>query len=160
MTALPDLALPDNPRLVANITHFARALRKAGLPIGPGRVLTAIEAVEAAGFTRKADFYWVLHACFVNRPEERQVFHQVFRLFWRDPRYLEHMMALMLPAIRGTQEEQAAAAAAKRAAEALLDGAGGPEQKQDAAQEGERSEERRGGKVCKRGCSSRWARCH
>ena len=137
MTALPDLARPDNPRLVANRTPVARALRKAGLPIGPGRVLTAIEAVEAAGFTRKADFYWVLHACFVNRPEERQVFHQVFRLFWRDPRYLEHMMALMLPAIRGTQEEQAAAAAAKRAAEALLDGAGGPEQKQDAAQEGE-----------------------
>ena len=45
MTALPELSLPDNPRLVANITHFARALRKAGLPIGPGRVLTAIEAV-------------------------------------------------------------------------------------------------------------------
>ncbi len=138
MTALPELSLPDNPRLVVNITHFARALRKAGLPIGPGRVLTAIEAVQAAGFTRKADFYWVLHACFVNRPEERQVFNQVFRLFWRDPRYLEHMMALMLPAIRGVQEEQAAAAAAKRAAEALLDGAEGPQQpKQNEAEEGE-----------------------
>ena len=122
----PDLPLPEHPRLTENLTHFARALRKAGLPVGPGRVLTAIEAVEAAGFSERADFYWTLHAVFVSRPEERQVFNQVFRLFWRDPRYMEHMMSLMLPAIRGAQEEEKAAAAAKRAAEALLDGAEAP----------------------------------
>lgn len=118
--------IPEDGKLAHNITHFARALRKAGLPVGPGRTLTAIEAVAAAGFTRKADFYWALHAVFVNRPEQRLVFDQIFRLFWRDPRYMEHMMSLMLPAIRGVQEETAAAAAARRAAEALLDGAEPP----------------------------------
>lgn len=127
MMEAPPLPLPDNPRLVANLTHFARALRRAGLPVGPGRVLTAIEAVAAAGFTRRVDFYWILHACFVSRPEERQVFNQVFRLFWRDPRYMEHMMSMMLPALRGAQEEHAAESAAKRAAEALLDGAEAPD---------------------------------
>ncbi len=131
MTEYAPLALPDHPKLVENLTHFARALRKAGLPVGPGRVMVAIEAVQAAGFTSRADFYWALHAVFVSRPEERQVFHQVFRLFWRDPRYMEHMMALMLPAIRGAQEEEAAAAAAKRAAEALLDGADSPQPPKD-----------------------------
>ena len=85
-------------------------------------MIDAIRAVEVAGFTEKRDFYWVLHACFVNRPEHRAVFAQVFRLYWRDPRYLEHMMAMMLPAIRGVQEERRAEAAEKRAAEALLDG--------------------------------------
>jgi len=122
-----DLALPDNPKLRDNITHFARALRRSGLPIGPGRVQTAIQAVAVAGFDRKADFYWTLHAVFVNRPEERQVFAQVFRLYWRDPRYLEHMMSMMLPAVRNVAEDKAAAAAAKRAAEALLDGAQAPD---------------------------------
>jgi len=131
MTEYAPLSLPDHPKLVENLTHFARALRKAGLPVGPGRVMVAIEAVQAAGFTSRADFYWALHAVFVSRPEERQVFHQVFRLFWRDPRYMEHMMALMLPAIRGAQEEEAAAAAAKRAAEALLDGADSPQPPKD-----------------------------
>ncbi len=116
------LDIPDNPKLAQNITHFARALRKAGLPIGTGRVVDAIRAVQAAGFTEKRDFYWTLHACFVNRPEHRTVFAQVFRLYWRDPRYLEHMMSMMLPAIRGVQEERKADAAEKRAAEALLDG--------------------------------------
>jgi uncharacterized protein with von Willebrand factor type A (vWA) domain len=116
------LELPDAPKLSHNITYFARALRKAGLPIGPGRVIDAIRAVEAAGFTRKEDFYWTLHACFVSKPEHRTVFAQVFRLYWRDPRYLEHMMAMMLPAVRGVQEERTAQSAEKRAAEALLDG--------------------------------------
>ena len=127
MVKLPDLELPDDPTLAGNITHFARALRRAGLPIGPGRVIDAIRAVEAAGFTDKRDFYWTLHACFVNRPEHRMVFAQLFRLYWRDPRYMEHMMAAMLPAVRGVQEDRAAQAAEKRAAEALLDGAEAPD---------------------------------
>ncbi|WP_147105890.1 VWA domain-containing protein [Tateyamaria sp. syn59] len=118
------LELPENPKLAGNITHFARALRRAGLPIGTGRVLDAITAVTKAGFTEKRDFYWTLHACFVSKPEHRAVFAQIFRLYWRDPRYLEHMMAAMLPAVRGVQEDRGAQAAEKRAAEALLDGAG------------------------------------
>ncbi|MEC9312124.1 MAG: VWA domain-containing protein, partial [Pseudomonadota bacterium] len=122
MVELPELSLPDDPKLVQNITHFARALRKAGLPIGPGRVVDAVEAVAAAGFTSRQDFYWALHACFVTRPEHRAVFAQIFRLYWRDPRFLEHMMAAMLPAIRGVQEERSAKPAEKRAAEALLQG--------------------------------------
>ena len=122
MPEYPDLNLPDDPKLTHNITHFARAIRKAGLPVGPGRVVDAIRAVEAAGFTSQRDFFYTLRACFVNRPEHRAVFAQIFRLYWRDPRYLEHMMAMMLPAIRGVQEDRAAKAGEKRAAEALLDG--------------------------------------
>ena len=138
MAEYAPLALPDTPRLAGNITHFARALRRAGLPIGPGRVIDAIRAVEAAGFTEKRDFYWTLHACFVNRPEHARIFAQLFRLYWRDPRYLEHMMAAMLPAIRGVQEERPAQAAEKRAAEALLDGAEAPPKEET---EEEREEE-------------------
>ncbi|RBI77290.1 VWA domain-containing protein [Roseovarius sp. TE539] len=119
--APPDL--PERPRLTHNITHFARALRRAGLPIGTGRVIDAIRAVEAAGFTSRTDFFWTLQACFVSRPEHRVVFAQVFRLYWRDPRFMEHMMSMMLPAIHGAQDDRIAQAAERRAAEALLDGA-------------------------------------
>ncbi|MFN4153601.1 MAG: vWA domain-containing protein [Paracoccaceae bacterium] len=122
MATYAPLAIPDDGKLGQNITHFARALRKAGLPIGTGRVLDAIRAVEVAGFSERVDFYWTLHACFVSRPEERVVYEQVFRLFWRDPKYLDHMMSLLLPSVRGVQEDRAALAAEKRAAQALLDG--------------------------------------
>ncbi|WP_299140693.1 VWA domain-containing protein [uncultured Tateyamaria sp.] len=118
------LDLPDDPKLAGNIAHFARALRRAGIPIGPGRLIDAINAVAAAGFTERRDFYWTLHACFVTKPEQRVIFAQIFRLYWRDPRYLEHMMAAMLPAVRGVQEDRGAQAGEKRAAEALLDGTG------------------------------------
>ncbi|MFD2738649.1 VWA domain-containing protein [Sulfitobacter aestuarii] len=132
MSEASPLTLPDDPKLAGNITHFARALRRAGLPIGPGSVIDAINAVTAAGFSNRQDFFWTLHACFVTRPEQTRVFAQLFRLYWRDPRYLEHMMAAMLPAIRGVQEDRPAQPAEKRAAEALLDGAEVPRPDQTA----------------------------
>ncbi|MEJ6398620.1 vWA domain-containing protein [Yoonia sp. 208BN28-4] len=122
MLTHPALDLPDDPKLAGNITHFARALRRAGLPIGSGRVLNAIAAVRAAGFTNKPDFYWTLHACFVSKPEERLIFAQIFRLYWRDPQFMEHMMGFLTPMVRGMQEERLAAPAERRAAQALLDG--------------------------------------
>ena len=95
------LQLADAPlesgRLVENIMHFARALRAAGLPVGPGKVLQAIQAVEAVGLARRDDFYWALHAVFVNRRDQREVFDQAFHVFWRNPRFLEKMMHLLLP---------------------------------------------------------------
>jgi uncharacterized protein with von Willebrand factor type A (vWA) domain len=84
-------------RLVANIMHFARTLRAAGLPIGPGQVLDAIRAVRAVGIANRRDFYWTLHAVLINRPDQREVFDQAFHVFWRNPRMLERMLALMLP---------------------------------------------------------------
>lgn len=122
MPEFPALELPENPKLTTNLTHFARALRAAGLPVGPGKVIEATRAIAMAGFSQKSDFYWALHTVFVSRPEHRAVFQQVFRLFWRDPRYLEHMMAMMLPAIRGVAAEHVAKPGEKRAAGALLDG--------------------------------------
>lgn len=116
------LDIPEDGKLATNITWFARALRAAGIPVGPGRVIDAIQAVEAAGFSEKRDFYYTLQACFVSRPEHRTIFAQVFRLYWRDPRYLEHMISMLTPAVRGVQEEKKAKAGEKRAAEALLDG--------------------------------------
>ncbi|SEQ68003.1 hypothetical protein SAMN05428995_10630 [Loktanella sp. DSM 29012] len=122
MVELADLDLPEHPKLAQNIAHFARALRRAGLPIGPGRVIDAVRAVQVAGFTDRMDFYWTLHACFVSKREEQATFGQIFRLYWRDPRYLEQMMSFMQPMVRGVAEERTAQAAEKRAAEALLDG--------------------------------------
>ena len=113
---------PPPGKLVQNITHFARALRRAGLPLGTDRVATAIRAVHSAGFTEKDDFFWTLQACFVSRPEHRAVFAQAFRLYWRDPKFMEQMMALLTPMLRGLQDDRRANPAEKRAAEALLDG--------------------------------------
>jgi uncharacterized protein with von Willebrand factor type A (vWA) domain len=104
-------------RFATNIMHFARALRAAGLPVGPGKVLDAIRAVEAVGIGSRADFYWTLHAVFVNRRDQRELFDQAFHIFWRKPDLLEKAMQLLLPQIEGG--EAAPQEIARRLAEAL-----------------------------------------
>jgi uncharacterized protein len=105
--------------LVANLMHFARTLRAAGLPVGPGKVIDAVEAVRTVGITDRRDFYWTLHAVFVNRPEQRLIFDQAFHVFWRNPELLKKMMGLVLPELRVEGEEDRGAEMARRLAEAL-----------------------------------------
>jgi uncharacterized protein len=109
-------------RLLANMMHFARTLRAAGLPVGPGKVIDAVQAVRVVGITDRRDFYWTLHAVFVNRPDQRLIFDQAFHIFWRNPDLLKKMMALVLPELRVESEEDRGAEMARRLAEALHPG--------------------------------------
>jgi uncharacterized protein with von Willebrand factor type A (vWA) domain len=86
-------------RFAENILFFARTLRAAGLPVGPGKTLDAVRAAEAVGIERRDDFYWALHAVFVNRRDQQEIFDQTFHMFWRNPRILERMMGMVLPEI-------------------------------------------------------------
>ncbi|HKR19902.1 MAG TPA: VWA domain-containing protein [Stellaceae bacterium] len=111
---------PSGGNLVANIMYFARTLRAAGLPVGPGRVLQAVEAVRAVGVGSRDDFYWTLHAVFVNRRDQRLIFDQAFHVFWRNPKLLERMMGLLLPELQVPRED--GAEMSRRLAEALRAG--------------------------------------
>jgi uncharacterized protein with von Willebrand factor type A (vWA) domain len=93
-------------RIVDNIILFGRTLRAAGLPIGPGRVIDAIRAVESVGIGSRDDLYWTLHAVFVNRQDQRGIFDQAFHIFWRNPHLLDRLMAAMLPQIAVPRDEQ------------------------------------------------------
>ncbi|MCP8940449.1 VWA domain-containing protein [Alsobacter sp. SYSU M60028] len=109
-------------RLAENIAHFARALRAAGLPVGPGSVLDAVAAVEAARVGDRSDFYWSLHAVFVKKHEHSEIFQQAFRIFWRRKGMIEKIIASMSPRSPAApgQEEKKPEAGALRVAEALL----------------------------------------
>ena len=108
-------------RLGENITFFARALREAGLPIGPGAVLDAVEAVEAAQIGTKQDFFWTLHAVFVKKHEHSAVFAQAFGLFWKRRALIEKIIATLSPHSPGAPpDDKKPDAGALRAAQALL----------------------------------------
>lgn len=110
----------ESGKLVNNLAQFGRALRRGGLPVGTGQVVDAVRAVVATGFSSREDFFWILQACFVSKREHAAVFAQIFRLYWRDPRFSERMMAMLLPIVHGTQQERRAEVATRRAADALL----------------------------------------
>jgi uncharacterized protein len=117
-TALQSPSQADG-RLLANLMHFARTLRAAGLPVGPGKVIDAVAAVEAVGITDRSDFYWTLHAVFVNRPDQRQLFDQAFHVFWRNPELLKKMLSLVLPQLNIEMPQEPGAEMIRRLAEAL-----------------------------------------
>jgi uncharacterized protein with von Willebrand factor type A (vWA) domain len=87
--------------LAANLMHFGRVLRTAGLPVGSDRLLLALQALHVAGLASRADFKATLATCLVDRPEHRPLFEQAFQVFWRDPDLLGRIMALLLPQAQG-----------------------------------------------------------
>ena len=111
----------NNGRLAENIVYFARALRAAGIPVGPGAVLDALEAVKAAGVGTRDDFYWTLHAVFVKRHEHSMLFDQAFRIFFRRRGYVDQLLAMLLPQAPANAP-QPPQAGATRVHEALFSG--------------------------------------
>src|SRR5881394_819264 len=81
--------------------HFARLLRAAGLPVGPGRVIDCVQALEIAGSQHRDDWYWTMSAVLISKQEHRPIFDQAFQVFWRDPKLTEKMMSLLLPKAHG-----------------------------------------------------------
>ncbi len=106
--------------LAANIVHFARALREAGVPLGPGAVLDALAAVEAVGFGNRLDFHATLHAVFVKKHEHSLLFDQAFAIFWKRRGLLEKLIAMASPQAPSPRPPQSAEAGASRVADALF----------------------------------------
>jgi len=117
-------------RLAENILYFARALRAAGIPVGSGSVLDALEALHVARVGDREDFYWTLHAVFVKRHEHTMLFDQAFRIFFRKRGYIEKLIASMLPEV-ATTAPKPPAPGAQRVQEALF---GGLNEREDKAE--------------------------
>jgi len=122
---LPDNGNPDSERsaFAANIVHFVRLLRAAGLRLGPGKAIDAVRAVEVAGIRRRDDLYWTLFSVLVNRRDQRELFDQAFHIFWRDPKIMERMMSLMLPQAEGSADPKKKELS-QRVRQAMLPGQG------------------------------------
>ena len=84
-------------KLSDNITGFARALRRAGLPIDASRISLSIESTDLIGIERKDDLSSALQACLVSRQEDLVVFDQMFAAFFRDPELTRQLLSQLLP---------------------------------------------------------------
>ena len=117
---------PPTGHMADNVVGFARALRAAGIPVGPGAVIDALNALQVIEIGNRADVYTTLEAIFVKRHEHALIFAQAFDLFFRAAEDWKHMLdSVPLP---DHAEEEAAAGLAPRAggAGAALDRARRP----------------------------------
>src|SRR5215470_15900445 len=83
---------PPTGNMADNVVGFARALRAAGIPVGPGAVIDALNALQVIEIGNRADVYTTLEAIFVKRHEHALIFKQAFELFFRAAEDWKHML--------------------------------------------------------------------
>ena len=87
-----DLDNPATGQIADNVIGFARALRVAGLPIGPGAIIDALNAMRLIDIGNRQDLFTTLESIFVKRHEHALVFAQAFDLFFRREQGNIHML--------------------------------------------------------------------
>src|SRR6201988_1959449 len=96
MTGLAQMAIdhlnPPTGQMADNVIGFARALRVAGIPVGPGAVIDAMNALQVIDIGSRTEVFTALEAIFVKRHEHAVVFAQAFDLFFRAAEDWKHML--------------------------------------------------------------------
>src|SRR5499427_9323141 len=87
-----DHLAPPTGLIADNVVGFARALRAAGIPLGSGAVIDAMNALQLIDIGNRADVYATLESVFVKRHEHALIFAQAFDLFFRAAEDWKHML--------------------------------------------------------------------
>src|SRR6266576_2664553 len=85
-------ATPATGLIADNVIGFARALRAAGIPVGPGAVIDALRALRVIDIGNRADVFTTLESIFVKRHEHALIFAHAFDLFFRAAEDWKHML--------------------------------------------------------------------
>src|ERR1700752_3726687 len=85
-------AVPGTGLMADNVIGFARALRAAGIPVGPGAVIDAMNALQLVEIGNRADVFTTLESIFVKRREHALIFAQAFALFFRAAEEWKHLL--------------------------------------------------------------------
>jgi uncharacterized protein with von Willebrand factor type A (vWA) domain len=105
--------------LATNVMHFARLLRRTGLPVGPAETVAAAQSLEYIDISQRHAVQAALRAVMVHRHEHKDLFDQAFALFWRNPD--AGKFAAILAAMDGKQapDDEKAPPGSRRLAEAM-----------------------------------------
>jgi len=107
---------PPTGRMADNVIGFARALRVAGMPVGPGAVIDAMNALQLIDIGSRSEVFTALESIFVKRHEHAVIFAQAFDLFFRAAEEWKQMLdSVPLP----DQAKKKPSPAARRVQEAF-----------------------------------------
>jgi len=83
-------------KLAANVMHFARLLRRAGLPVGAADTIAATQALATIDLADRRQVQAALRCVMIHRHEHDDIFEHAFALFWRDPAAAMHAAAMSI----------------------------------------------------------------
>ena len=115
----------------ANVMHFARLLRRAGLPVGPAETIAAQNALTQIDLASKIETRTALSSVMIHRHEHQEVFDQAFALFWRDPSAAEQAAAMALLDAQKQKKPERPPPASRRVAEAFANKSDKPPRPRD-----------------------------
>ncbi len=84
-----------------NILGFARALRRAGVPVDSSRMALSVASARLVGLAHKEDLSYALESVLISRQEDLDVFRQLFDVYFKDPQVANKLLAQMLPSAQG-----------------------------------------------------------
>ena len=119
MNFTPPLMVPRGGRIAANVMHFARLLRRAGLPVGPSDMLAAQNALTLVEIGDRQQVRTALRTTMVHRHEHEDLFDQAFLMFWRDPEGARAALAMAMMEGMAEAPPERAPAGSRRLAEAM-----------------------------------------
>ncbi|HET6184577.1 MAG TPA: VWA domain-containing protein [Acetobacteraceae bacterium] len=114
--------------------HFARLLRRAGLPVGPSEAVAGSRALTLVDLGDRTEARTALRAVMIHRREHREVFDAAFDLFWRDPTAAEQAVAAALMNAQQEITREKPRPGARRVAEAFQPPPERPQHEQDRPQ--------------------------
>lgn len=94
--------------VLARLVGFGRELRRLGLPVGTGRILTFCRAAAALAPLDRASLYWAGRASLISRPEDVEVYDRAFERWFARAAFGEEpglVVPSSPPADGGTREE-------------------------------------------------------
>jgi uncharacterized protein with von Willebrand factor type A (vWA) domain len=69
---------------LGRLIGFGRDLRRRGLPVGTGRIVTFCRSAAALGALDRTDLYWAGRASLISRPEDVAAFDTAFEVWFRE----------------------------------------------------------------------------
>jgi len=104
-------ARPGSPEGFDRLIGFGRDLRRRGLPVGTGRIITFCRAAAALLPLRREDLYWAARASLVSRPEDLEAFDDAFAEYFASGAGLPAFARLAVPRAPVSEPRSAHAAA-------------------------------------------------
>lgn len=111
--------MKEESRLADNILLFCRTLRAAGVPVSVADVIDSLRAAAIVGIRRRDDLQAALGATLISDAAHLPLFRQAFAVWFRNPRLLDRVLGMVLPASAAQPESRPPAPASRRLAEAL-----------------------------------------
>ncbi|MEO1365759.1 MAG: VWA domain-containing protein, partial [Acidobacteriota bacterium] len=100
------VAAEDAQFLMANLVHFARALRRVRVEVTPAQLADLTAALRVVDLRRRDEVKAAARAVLTTRRHHRALFDQLFDLFWHQDAHLRRQIDLGRSLRRIAEQQQ------------------------------------------------------